>query len=193
MPKNKKTKSVKPFSLFAAMSPAKGMLLFAIVFAVLGGSYLAYSSFAATLSTVHGYNEITSPNGATLVKDPNYSSKGENYVWKLTGGQTVASKFKFTPKQSLVNVKACINVRKPQNNLPPINWTVLLAIGSQNKGGAEGVNVYPSSTYSKVCTTGSASFAGGQTYDLEVGAQFSTSNVGEQLYIASISIEWFEP
>src|SRR5438477_12556857 len=48
MPKTKKqSKTRQVLNCLKPTSPAKGMLLFAIVFAVIGGSYLAYKSFAA--------------------------------------------------------------------------------------------------------------------------------------------------
>lgn len=49
MPKNKKSSKLQKFtSWLRPTSPLKGMLLFAIVFAVIGGSYLAFKSFAVT-------------------------------------------------------------------------------------------------------------------------------------------------
>lgn len=47
MPKKKKQSRFKKFiSWFKPTSPAKGALLFAIAFALIGGGYMAYKSFA---------------------------------------------------------------------------------------------------------------------------------------------------
>lgn len=94
MPKIKKlSKSKKILKWFKPTSPLKGMLLFAVVFAVVGGSYMAYKSFAATctqynfsygsrgycvadiqgmLKTGHGYNNIA--------VDGIFGTQTKNYV-----------------------------------------------------------------------------------------------------------------
>ncbi len=88
MAKQKKQSiSKKLLNWLKPTSPAKGMLLFAIAFAVIGGSFMAYRSFAASYeydddATEMGKNSGIQSYPLKAILDPNtYASK--NGTWAL--------------------------------------------------------------------------------------------------------------
>lgn len=83
--KKKQSKVNRVANVLKPTSPFKGMLLFAVVFAVIGGSYYAYKSFAA--ESAYNFDVIVpylyTNNGAKVVHDSqNYGAKsgGTNVV-----------------------------------------------------------------------------------------------------------------
>lgn len=87
MPKKKQNSKFKKFiSWFKPTSPAKGALLFAIAFAVIGGSYMAYKSLAA-VDYSRDLFQIHRLTGTAEIIVDKHSNKGEVYTWRLAGAK----------------------------------------------------------------------------------------------------------
>ncbi len=181
MPKTKKTsKPKKLLNWLKPTSPAKGMLLFAIAFAVIGGSYMSFKSFAAGNLITHNYDQINNWGGAYTFTDC-VKSKGCATVYVVTSpGGEIGSVFK---KASTTSVKDCFTARTigasttvnflvHQNYIPYSNYP--------NSTGAT-INVNTTG-YTKYCI----SVPGNITYLTNQLIVVKGSN----LLVASMSLEW---
>ena len=89
MPAAKKSsnkKSNKRFSI-GSWSRRKQTVVTVLVFAVIGGGWLVYKSFAASVLATYPATSIVRVSGnATEIQDANSGSKSGNTVWKLPWG-----------------------------------------------------------------------------------------------------------
>lgn len=99
MPKTKKqSKARKVLNWLNPTSPAKGALLFVIAFAVIGGGYMAFKSFAATAaytytdtsSTLVPFTNSANPKPTTIIDSVKLDGKNNTKAFDLkSAGQGV--------------------------------------------------------------------------------------------------------
>lgn len=156
MPKTKKPAKRKGLSTIISLSSTKGkLILFLLIFAVVGGGYMLYSSFAATSEDVHYANKITKDYGSPYTVTESSGNKGGVTVWKLTGNQAVKSVWPTYGYNKFFSYKYCFTYRVQQSGSAPVK--VYFTTGSNNYTGdfqvIPSIDAYTSSTYKQHCTS----------------------------------------
>ena len=122
MPKNKKkSNSNKLLKWLKPAGPAKNMLLFAIVFAAIGGSYMVYQSFAFTTSD-HSWTyysnvpgEITLRSGVAVKQTDSHGGLPNTTIWRLERGATVGAKINVYSAPLTKTIQECVYFRFTNN------------------------------------------------------------------------------
>ncbi len=117
MPAKTLKKQSKLSSFFGKLnpnSPVKKLLAFVLVFAVLGGGYYAYRSFAATSVTVKNSAQLT--GGTEVFATVN----GKKVSYERVMAPNLATIRGMFPKPSKVSVKICVNVRNTDSHSAPV-------------------------------------------------------------------------
>jgi len=187
MPTNKKqSKAKKLLNWLKPTSPAKGALLFAIVFAVIGGSYTAYKSFAASNSIVKYHNDIQGyPTYAAAIyptrEIDNLSSKGGTTVWKL-GNQMVVVANILVPFSSNGPFNFCVTAKSSTSY-------ALYDIGGSWNDGFKHSDVrasFPTNSYAKICSRNNlVQFASEPKFQLR-----AINSTNSTLWVSNMSLEW---
>ncbi len=186
--KNKKTYKIKKIlNWINPTSPAKSMLLFAIAFAVIGGSYTAYKSFASPAHVlVNGAGKIYLFHGSGVKQTDSHGGLPNTTIWRLETYASVATKFKVFALSSSFRPNICTTYRFTSgstNNKLDIQYRYdqLFVVGNG------------SLTYRKVCHTETILLSPGQYNTIEpLVTNYPDSNnfhAGD-LYIKNISLEW---
>ncbi len=114
--KNSSDKS-KLFNWLNPSSPAKNALLFVIAFAVIGGSYMAFRSFAFTFndhSIIYYSNnpgEITLRSGSAVRQTDSHGKLPSTYVWRLEKGAVVGANIKVYSSSVTRTIRECVRFR----------------------------------------------------------------------------------
>lgn len=129
----------------------KKLLLFVVIFALIGGGYMTYKSFAATGFGIYGVDQMESigPGGGKLSRG-GQPTKGNTYVWYMDDKEAVRIKRTLEPIIWARNVRVCANVAAYQSGTQP-----RITIGVTEHQGAlyaETVHTISSTTYRKVCS-----------------------------------------
>ncbi len=194
------SKLKRTLSWFKPNSPAKKMLLFALVFGIAGGGYYAYNSRAASYSQYA--DKIHATVTASVFADT-HSSKGTVYAWKLDraynrdmlglsyGGAVYTDIFLGQPWSQFpasVNIptKFCVTSRRPTNQPAGLVQPDVKLDG--NWIGGDLYNEQPSTTYAKHCSI-PRSIPGG-THIARVEVKNGPSAYWTDLFVYSISVEW---
>jgi hypothetical protein len=182
-------------------STKQGALLFAIIFAIIGGSYMAYNSFASTTDVkVYGqelYTDSNSGCGLSRVLDASSSSKRSITVLKMAnkgcasfGWTTYATGSSASGNPPFgswapVNMKFCIYARGDagagDNKLVYMSANVGTVQLRLDKATVRG-----SKDYQKICTAESRVPAGIS----QVGLYIANSDPNRDLYFAWSSLEY---
>jgi len=101
------------YGYFSAFAPTKQLLLFMVVFGVLGGGYFVFKSFAATVVRYHDgitYERESLPPYPVKVEDiiRINGSKRKVTVWQLPGNSSVYAGIRFFDASRSKSVRACI-------------------------------------------------------------------------------------
>ncbi len=161
---NKNQSKVKrALNWFKPTTPLKGMLLFALVFAIGGGSYYVSKSHAATATYTETATQLTLSNGASLVKETK-GSKSSTTVVNIVDDGARSTQVMFTNQAMVINLqkllnghmaRVCANVRVLTNGA----WVQIGSIALMNPQPGQQINgiwysqwTTASNTYSYICT-----------------------------------------
>lgn len=186
--KKKSTKSKKLINWLRPSSPAKGMLLFALVFAVLGGGYMTYRSFAFTYSNHSAtawssvYGDINKTGGNGIRQYDSNGGLSSTKVWRLERGATVKANI---PVYSSVIIKrsmqACVRFRFTANS-----GTLNQGFTFTDRGSPIALpGITGRVTYSMACTGNNISSALPGTFTVQI-----YNNGPADMYIEWISLVW---
>jgi hypothetical protein len=186
--KAKKSKSSNFFAKLHFHDPKSRLIIFLIVFAVVGGGIMAYRSFAASQSGTKLYASVNlapaRAGDASMIKESS-GSKSNTDVWEMTGGS--ANKFLIT-KPSFVlpstakQVRSCANVRL----MAGTGRFVLTHPNGQ--GFSETINVTNSTTYKVYCTAYRTPTTP-LTQERSASVAWGFGNT-QKLRVGSIYLEW---
>lgn len=178
---------------FKPTTPAKGMLLFAIVFVVIGGSYMAYNSYA---SNNYAYSEIStklSLRGASIV-DETKGTKANTKVVNIPANIGISNSASVSDTglmDGLVHLfagkqaRTCAKVRLDASST--IRSSVWIAnIVSTNPSFYTEV-ITGSDTYSTVCTPWATVPA---TYRNYVIPEVRNETINTNLHVALMTLEF---
>lgn|GEM_PF-983887 len=191
-PKHKNPSTVKKaLNWLKPTSPAKGALLFVIVFAVIGGSYTAHKSFAAGNMLVNYHDKIQNVLGSSTLPD-SIGGKGTITVWMLPASASfqagVGTYFKVVP---LANTQfmACVTARLKDASAPK-NLKIYMTGGTDYKIGE--VTVPGASIYTKICSPSTLSLGPGGSPEktIYIRAERANLNSTNDVHISNISLEW---
>ena len=200
-PKNSAKKSLtkkqpnrlrKALNWLKPTTPAKGMLLFIIVFAIAGGGYYAYKSSAASYTTYA--TSLTPIRGAQLIYDDH--AKSPTYAVRLNA-RTDANYTELGTKMFL---------GQPWSNYPPstkINTRMCISARSNAAGNGSQANIVfdIDGVYDQTKTT-AVNIPAGKSYNtycsgwLPVGGGTHMSNVNiynwgyQDVYVSNVSMQW---
>lgn len=160
-------------------TPRAKLLTFLIVFAVMGGSVMAYRSFAATGAGVYYYDKLTVTNGYRI--DETSGLKKGMSVAVLNLGSSVKIASQWEPVIWAPYVRACANLRAGSS---PVNSaTVALTYDGYTYTATN--LVASSTTYTKWCTA----FVSHSNPNSRVGG-YVRNNSTAALYVGSIALEY---
>lgn len=192
MPATKSTFKNKSFGSSISLSSNKGRLIvFLLAFAVIGGGFMLYRSFASENVITNYQDKISGINDATRITEK--SGKSGLTVWQIYKTQgTVASKFTITPWVTLNTYMLCATVRnagtqyayfKIQDNISTPN-------GTRKFYGQFGTP--PSTGYNEFCTPAVSYPASNTPYEISnAGVQVTTgSGSNPKLNVSNISLRW---
>ncbi|HSX52767.1 MAG TPA: hypothetical protein VLF90_00120 [Patescibacteria group bacterium] len=115
--KKKQSRATKVLNWLNPTSPAKSMLVFAIVFAIVGGGIAAYKSFAFTTSN-HSYTyyannpgEITLRSGSAVRQTDSHGGLPNTYVWRLEKNAVVGANIKVFSSPITKTMQECVVFR----------------------------------------------------------------------------------
>ena len=166
---------------FKNMTPAKGLLLFAVVFAALGAGYYAYKSNAATITNY--YDKIQNYNGSVTASDPASKDKYAPKVWNLPFQNSgVITNYTVPASNYEINYTPCVTVRRPVESNTPATIEVS-ASKFVNTGGADTITIPPSAEYASYCMNGAMPFAAGESGHVSAMVKNLT---GGTLYVQAI-------
>jgi hypothetical protein len=134
-------------------TPKKKLLTFVIVFALAGGGYYAYKSFAATAvytgdqlySSAYEYQYRSVP-----VVEKSGTKRGTQ-VWEVPSGGSVAIKPNYAPILWVNYVRACANIKN--DSAKPIDVNIhAYENGNSEAGVVNTRRVESSSNYQRICS-----------------------------------------
>ncbi len=172
-------------------TPRAKFLTFLVVFAVLGGSVMAYRSFAATGAGVYTASQMTGENGAWTMQETRGVKKGYT-VWYLPPNRNANPVTYIAPSYWPTiwapYIRGCANVRTYG---PAGSQSVTLTITDGQQRFTSGANLTNSAdTYKKVCTNGSIKHTDPNA-KVHVAASCTCGLGGNTVYVSSLSIEYF--
>ncbi len=189
-------KTSKVFNWLKPSSPAKGALLFAVAFSVIGGSYMAFRSFAAGNYIINYYNKMTpySPPGTTAPHTTTESGtlKKGSTVYVVPLGTGLDTLFHVVPSQT-TSYRVCATAKAGGSNSSlSISFAkttaTQLSTGGTNPSHTVTWGVPAGVDYKGYCSNwGSYATFGtaGYTFDAEVINKGPTN-----IRVSSIAIEW---
>ncbi len=179
-PKKSSSKIRKALHWLKPTSPAKGLLLFVLCFTVIGGSYQAYRSFAATAEVRdYGVNGISGCSGAYQDTDKTSSSKAPVKVWVIPSGSCAFVNVKNVTQTG--PWRMCVLVRGVNSG----NLAVSLNMSNGRLGGSEPKTITGSKNYSGACTEGGLYTSTG-TFRMQLD-----NNGNEALYLQDLIANTF--
>ena len=172
-------------------TPAKGMLLFVIVFAIAGGAYYAYKSSAASWTV---YPKDFSYSGGAYMSTDTHSSKGTVTVAKLTPNSVITNQFLIASPWNAspgrtVQTRLCVDVRAPLVSGQSGNTLEWNLYQGPNRGAILS-KLYigsVSKSYQHFCSN----WVGWPTSGINsTGEILITARAQQDLYVASAVVEW---
>ena len=171
MPKTKKKQS--PLSAFSTLSSGKKLLIFAVIFALIGGAYFAYRSFAATNGTAAFAEQMKLIEGRGKIVTERKGMKRNAKVWELSPGGRVGETFNTG---STERHRACAIFKLPRGGI------IEIGSGDGRKGGGTRINVRAGTNdYQKRCD-------GGNLAGPHINTSIKLIN-GSDLRVSAISAE----
>ncbi len=200
--KNKQSKIRRTLTWFKPTTPAKGMLLFVMVFSIMGGSYMAYKSFALTWSQgpssfqlVFGYWHNGDKNQG--VEDTHkvgggcQTNKSCPYVTQLFAASRLKTTI-YTNFSKYMQPFFCVTARAPFLNSTKTgtNYNFNTIVRGSPSYTAVDSSFYAEQSYQygRACHRMSVP-EGGQFVDITVTAQPNNTTTSYNLYIASIDLD----
>ncbi|MDQ3159163.1 MAG: hypothetical protein M3P98_03470 [bacterium] len=156
----------------ANLSNSKKLLIFVVIFAVIGGGYLAYRSFAATTGTVAFTNNLElRGNGKKIIERKGSKKKIE--VWEIPPGSSVGTTFNTNNSRAY---KVCSIFKLPKGGI------ITLIAGGVATDGGEKITIAPGKDdYQKRCRSGNIN---GPTINAGIGLEN-----GSDLRVSAVSLE----
>jgi hypothetical protein len=174
-----RTKTSKKSAFLAKINPntpIKKFFVFVIVFALLGGGYFAYKSFAAVNGSIAFAQQLQPYGTARLVQERGGSKKNVT-VWEISAGSSVGTTFNTGVNRAY---KICAIFKLPRGG----NISLAGGPAGMAAGGAETLNVPAGNTdYQKRCMSGGPT---GASITASVGLV-----TGSDLRVSAISLEPF--
>ncbi len=176
------TKSNFLSKLIPRSSKAK-LLVFLIVFALIGGGIMAYRSFAATGAGVYGADQIISSFASNSLITENNGIKKGTRVWRLNDK---GSAIEIGPKPVIwaPYIKVCANVYTSESNA---RLELIVTNGAHKNNSTQSVN--SSGYYQKLCSPELHHLSQFANQPIK-GVARNMSPHGADIKVASMSLEY---
>ena len=178
------------WSKLVPRTPKSQLLVFLLAFAVIGGGYMAYRSFAATGSGVYLAHQMTGENGAWTTKETR-GAKKDFTVWYLPPNRNAKPQTYIAPAYWPVvwapYVRGCANVRTNGPSVGGQSVSINVSDGITNFSNSFNLR-NSSDTYVKYCT-GSMRHTDPNAR-VYVSVTCDCGNSGNTVYVSNLSIEY---